>query len=225
MKKTNILWIILDLIFLIVFNAVVFLLVNKYTATFWISCAFINFSYIMLIISALFIPKTKNAVVLGYPIAYISSMYFVLEIIVGIFFLTVGKSNIKFAIITQLIISGLYGITFIANLIANEKNVEDERRREEQIMYIKTAISEVHSIMKEIKDPKLRKKVEKVYDALKSSQVRTYPELANIEVNIVNNIEKLEIATKQNLEGDIDKIIHEILKMINERNQKIKLLY
>ena len=51
MKKTNVLWIMLDLIFLIVFNVTVFLLIREYTVAFWVSYAFITFSYIMMIIS------------------------------------------------------------------------------------------------------------------------------------------------------------------------------
>lgn len=225
MKKINILSIILDLIFLIVFNAVVFLLTNEYTPAFWISYVFINFSYIMMIMSPVFMPKTKNVAVFGYPVAYISFVYFLVEFFTGIFFLTIGKYNTKYAFIVQLIVTGFYGVTFISNLIANERTIEDEGKRQEEIMYIKMAILEVDSIMKQIKDSNLRKKVEKVYDALRSSQVRTYPELYDIENDIDKNITSLDRAVKQNLEDEINNIIYKILKLIDERNQKIKSLY
>lgn len=225
MKKANILWILMDAIFLIIFNVIVFLLIQEHTTVFWISYGFIHFSYIMLIVSSAFTPKTRNGLVFGYPIAYISSVYFFVEFFVGILFFTIGKNNINAAVIVQLIIAGLYGITFISNLIANEKTVEDEQQRQEHIMYIKIAIGEMNNIMQQAQGAKVRKKVEKVYDAVKSSQVKTYPALAGIERNIIEDIRRLEIAVVQNIEEDVYMLADQILTLIDERNRKIRLFH
>ncbi len=225
MKKMNVLWIMLDTIFLIVFNIIVFLLIYEHTAVFWISYVFIHFSYIMLVISSGFIPKTRNALVFGYPIIYISSVYFFVEFFCGILFFTLGKDYTNTAIVVQLIIAGLYGIIFVSNLIANEQTIEDEQQREKDIIYIKMAIGEMNNVLQQAQDIKVRKNIEKVYDAVKSSQVKTYPALAEIERDIIKAINRLKIAVVQNAEEDINMLSEQILTLVKERNQKIKLLH
>ena len=63
MRKKNVLWILLDLVFLIVFNVVFFVAGGTdHPASVWISYGFIHFSYIMLLITPILIRKSVNTI-------------------------------------------------------------------------------------------------------------------------------------------------------------------
>ena len=85
--KKNVLWILLDLVFLIVFNTVFFVAGGTdHNASVWISYGFIHLSYILLIITPFLIRKSSSAAVFGFSLYSISSTYFLVEFIVGVIF-------------------------------------------------------------------------------------------------------------------------------------------
>ena len=68
MNKKQVLWILLDLVFFIIFNVVFFVAGGtEHKASVWISYAFIHVAYIMLVITPLLVRKTTNKAVLGFP--------------------------------------------------------------------------------------------------------------------------------------------------------------
>ena len=67
MSKKGILWILLDLIFLAVFNAIFFVAIEtKQPASVWIAYGFIHFAYLMVIATPLLIRKSSSASVFGF---------------------------------------------------------------------------------------------------------------------------------------------------------------
>lgn len=224
MKRTNMLWIALSLIFVGAFNIAVFLAVQTFTATFWASYGFIHFSYLMLVVSFSTIPKVKGSVVFGYPLIYISWTYFVVELIAGIIFMVFKDFNFTAAFIIQLIFASLYGMAYIPNRIANDISAAADAIRGEEILYIKNAASELNSLISQAEDTAFKKKLEKLYDEIRSSQVKSYPALAGIENHIIMQIEDLK---ERVLAGDYinaDGIINDLLKLVFERNSKIAML-
>ena len=125
MSKNSVLWIILDLIFLVVFNTVFFVAGGfDHPASVWISYGFIHFSYLMVIITPFLIRKSSSAAVFGFSLYSISSAYFLLEFVVGLIFILIKSDSFKAALVVQIIIAGFYGVLLISNLIANESTAE-----------------------------------------------------------------------------------------------------
>ena len=120
MKKLNVLWIILDLIFLVIFNAIFFLAGGvERVASVWISYAFIHFAYVMLVITPFLIRKSKSSVVFGYSLYSISAVYFLIQFVTGIVFIFISPESNTAAFLVQLCIAGIYGIILVSNMIAN----------------------------------------------------------------------------------------------------------
>ena len=123
MKRVNVLWIILDSIFLVIFNALFFGLDGvDHSVSVWISYAFIHFAYLMLLLTPKLIRPGKSSAVFGFSIYFISSIYFLAELITGVIFIFISPESHITTFLVQLCIAGLYGIIFIAHLIANERN-------------------------------------------------------------------------------------------------------
>ena len=90
MNKKNVLWILLDLVFLVVFNVVFFVASGtQHPASVWISYGFIHFAYIMLLVTPFLIRKSSSAAVFGFSLYSISSTYFFVAFIAGIVFILI----------------------------------------------------------------------------------------------------------------------------------------
>lgn len=224
MNKKNVLWTLLDLVFLIVFNTAFFVVGGaEHPASVWLSYGFIHFAYVMILITPILTKKGKSSAVFGFSIYAISSAYFIVEFVVGVVFILIGGDSVKLPLIVQIIIAGIYAILLITNLIANESTADSERRHDEAVSYIKTASLRVKSIMNKSDNKKINKEVEKVYDLLHSSPVKSVPEVYTLETEIINKIAELEQAVFCNEDDNIKRITRDITRDVEERNKVIKM--
>ncbi len=223
MKKKSVLWILLDLVFLIVFNVVFFVLGGKeHPASVWLSYGFIHFAYIMLLITPLLVRQSKNSAVLRFPIVSISAIYFIVAFIVGVVFIIIHPDSIKIALVVQVIIAGIYAVLLISNMIANEHTADSEEKHELELQYVKTASQKLKGIMDSIEDKKMYKKVEKLYDLLHSSQVKSDFSVKNIELEVFELIDVLGEQIGNNSFDEADNTIKKIEKSAKERNSLLK---
>ena len=159
----------------------------------------------------------------GFSIYSISSTYFFIELIVGVLFILHSSESYKAAFLVQLFITGIYAILLFSNMIANERTAGAEEKRQYEIAYIKKAASEIESIMDEIKDRETKRKIEKVYDAINSSPVKSNTNLMAFESQLVAGITDLKNIIGTNNRKAIALKIESILAMVNERNRQLKL--
>lgn len=221
--KKNILWILLDLVFLIIFNTIFFVAGgNEHPASVWISYAFIHFSYIMILATPLLIRKSSNSAIFGFSLYSISSVYFFLEFVVGLVFIFIGSESYKSALLTQIIIAGIYAILLLANMIANEQTADNIERHEEEIIFIKESSSRVKLLLGKLSDKKVNKELEKLYDLLHSSPAKSINSVKNIEIDVSNRIGELEgLIRAEDTANSID-ICKNIISLVEERNSILK---
>ena len=219
MKKKNILWGILGSIFLIVFNVLFFVLSGtEHNMSVWLSYGFIHFSYFMLLLTPKLVRKAKRTTVLGLSIDSISSVYFLIQFLTGIIFILIAPEGYKTALSVQLCIAGLYGIILVSFMLANEYTVDAEEKRQPQIAFVKDASAKLKNLLESISDKETKKKVERVYDAIYSSPVKSHPDLAQKENHILQSINELVDAVEKENNEEIVSIVGSLLLLINERN-------
>lgn len=223
MDKKRFLWIILDLVFLIVFNVVFFVAGGtKHEASVWISYGFIHFAYIMMLVTPFLVKKSTNTAVLGFPLYSISSAYFLAAFIVGLIFIFTHPESYKMSLIVQVIIAGIYAIMLISNMIANEHTAESVERHEMELRYVKDASAHLKSIMDSVSDKAMRKKIEKLYDLLHSSPAKSNNSVRDYELAVLDLIDVLEDNLRR---GDIpaaNATISKIERNASERNRRLK---
>ena len=225
MKKVNILWIVLNSIFLILFNTLFFVLGGSdHNASVWISYSFIHLAYFMLLFTPLYINKNKNMAIFGYPLFSVSSTYFLIQFVTGVVFILVAPEGYKAALTIQLCLAGLYGIVLISCMIANEYTAKADDVRQEQVAYVKVATAKMKSILENINDKEIRKQVERVYDAINSSPVKSRPSLAQIENEILVAVDELDEVVSNGDKEQTLSLIKSLVKMVDERNVKLKVL-
>lgn len=223
MNKKSVLWILLDLVFLIVFNIVFFVMGGaQHPASVWISYGFIHFAYIMLVITPFLIPKSSSAAVFGFSLYSISSAYFFAAFIVGVIFIAAHLENYKWSLIVQVIIAGFYAIMLISNMIANEHTADSIERHEMELQYVKESSAMLKGIMEMASDKALKKKIEKAYDLLHSSQVKSSGAVRDYEVTVMDLIEVLEQNVARNDVAAANTTLDKIMKNANERNRRLR---
>jgi hypothetical protein len=122
----------------------------------------------------------------------------------------------------QIAITGLYGTILIANMIANEYTADAEEKRKHQIEYVKTASTKVKELLDKISDKEAKKKVERIYDEIHSSPVKSSPNLFEIENSIILYINELDAAVSAGNNGDIISLANSLLLAVNNRNARLK---
>lgn len=224
MNKKTVLWIILDLIFLAIFNTVFFVMTGfQHPASVWISYGFIHFAYLMVIVTPFLIRKSSSASVFGFSLYSISSTYFLIEFVTGIVFIILKSDSLKVALVVQIVIAGIYGILLISHLIANESTADSVERHEDEVAYIKTAASRVKALVGKATDRKANKEIERAYDLLHSSPTKSTSAVRYLESSVISQISDLEDAVQS---GETDLIIataDEIISTMEERNRKLRL--
>jgi hypothetical protein len=220
MEKKKILWIIMDLVFLVIFNAFFFILGgSEHNASVWLSYGFIHFAYLMVVITP-FLVKGSNVATTGFPLYTISSAYFLLELIAGVVFILVSPDSIKAALLVQLCIAGLYIVILVVNMLANEQTTEAEESRQMEVTYIKNASNVVKGILSAVENREVKRAVEKLADELSSSPTKSHPNLQSLESEICYNIDLLNDNLKnKNLSIQM---VDKIIAMVKDRNRQLK---
>jgi hypothetical protein len=226
MKKINILWTILNLIFLVIFNALFFVLGGvEHNVAVWMSYGFIHFAYLMLLLTPKLVRKGKSAAVFGFSLYSISATYFLMEFVAGIVFILVKPETAGVALLVQLCLVGVYGIILVSHMISNEYTAAAEEKRQSQIAYVKDASAKLRRLLENMSDKETKKKVERVYDAIYSSPVKSHPNLAQMEIQILQSINELESAVATGNKEGIMSLANSLLGSINERNNLLKTLH
>ena len=226
MKRVNILWLLLDSLFLIVFNLLFFMLVNTGDAktSVWISYGFIHFSYFVLLITPLLIRK-GNSIVTDYrrPLYAITSTYFLTALLVGVTLILIAPETVKVTIIIQVVLATLFWGWLLIHLIANEHTADSAEHRESELQYIKESSVKLQSVLRQITDKTAAKKVEQVYDLIHSSPAKSNADVRSLEQQIISEIDRLESAVSRNDTEQIASIADKIHKLVEERNRQLKI--
>lgn len=224
MNKKSVLGILLDLVFLVVFNCAFFIAGGTdHTASVWISYGFIHFAYVMVLATPFLIRKNSSAVVFGFTLYSISSAYFLLEFVVGLVFVFMKSESCKPALVAQIIITGIYAILLLSHLIANENTANSVERHEKEVAYIKNASSQVKSLIGKSADKKANSEIERAYDMLHSSPSKTAAAVQSTELDVMDRITELENAVSDQNTARIITIAKEIVALMEERNRKIRM--
>lgn len=222
MDKKNILWIALELVFIVAFNIIFFAVGGvHHTAAVWTSYGFIHFSYLMAAATPFLISKEKSPAILKFPLDTISAVYFLAEFLIGLLFILIGNVPIKAVVIVQVILTAIYVIFMLFNLIANEHTADSLATQKIEAEYIKSSAARVKLLIGETNDKETERMIERVYDLLRSSPTKSSQEVQPIEFEIKEKIFELEDSVAANSKEKILTVSKEILQLLRERNTKI----
>ncbi len=224
MKKNIIKWSIY-LLFIALFNLLFFLLggINHPSST-WISYVWIHVSYLFIIVTPYIYKKTRSVSIFNFTTYLISSIYFLLELIISLIIILTRLDDPKLTIVIQIIPFGVFLFIYLWNLFTNELTTNNEKKKAEEILFIKTASIKVKKIMEYTSDKKIKSKIETIYDLIHSSPIKSDSSIKDIEKNIMKLLCDLDSSIHNNDYISANEIINEIKQNIKKRNDEISLL-
>ncbi|MCL1969721.1 MAG: hypothetical protein FWF65_09285 [Bacteroidetes bacterium] len=230
MKRLNILWLLLNSLFIIVFNLIFFLLgdvcaaESKIPNSVWISYGFIHFAYFLFLATPLFVRKGKDSHTYDKPLYTITAAYFIVELIAGITLILVAPETVKATIIIQAVLAAAFIAWLLIYLIANEHTAASVEHRETELQFVKQSSAQVNTILEQITDKPTAKTVEQLYDLLHGSQVKSHSTVRPLEEEILSEIRNLNLAANSNDLTQINILADKISKLTEKRNRELKLL-
>lgn len=225
MNKKSVLFILLDLVFLAVFNLVFFVVGGaEHVASVWIAYGFIHFAYIMVLVTSFMIRKgSSSSALFGMTLYGVSATYFFVEFITGLIFVFVASESYKASLVIQAIIAGIYAVILLANLIANEHTADNVAKHEAEVAYIKNIATELKALIGKSSDKKADKEIEKAYDVVHASPTKSSVAVQEIEKRIYCVVSELRDAVKHDDAAQIIVIAQEIVELTEERNRNLRL--
>jgi L-asparagine transporter-like permease len=129
MKRINIFNLLLESLFLVVFNLLFFALgdTSTFKTAVWISYGFIHFAYFTLLCTPLFVRKSSEAHIYRRPLYLITACYFIIELITGVTLILIAPETVKATIIIQMILATIFGGLLLVNLITNEHTANNAK--------------------------------------------------------------------------------------------------
>ncbi|GHT67531.1 hypothetical protein AGMMS50239_30890 [Bacteroidia bacterium] len=223
MKRVNIYWLLLDSLFLIVFNLLFFMLGDSGDAktSVWISYGFIHFAYLAMLLTPLLVRRSSAEQDYGRPLYVITSAYFLTELVAGVTLILIAPETVKVTIIIQAVLAAVFIGWLLVHLIANEHTAAATVQREAELLYVKESSAILQSVLSRTTDKTAAKKVERLYDLIHSSPVKSTDNVCSLEQQIINEIELLNNIGQ----NEIEKIIataEKLYQLAEERNRQLK---
>ncbi len=226
-KYYAIVWSILFLLF----NIIVFVTpaeaagFSKYSGAFWPGYIFISLSFIGQLLCAVFAFKNSDIkkVFLNLPLVDISYSALLISVIFGTLCMTIPNLPVWLGIIVSLLILGFSSISVISAKAAAEivSNREDTLKTE--ISFIRTLTADAKNLLDRAKTAEQKTVLLKVYETIRYSDPKSTDTLASIEGQISVKFNALSTAVSADSDSVLE-IAEALVLLLNERNQKCKLL-
>ncbi|MBQ8533216.1 MAG: hypothetical protein IJ462_00095 [Clostridia bacterium] len=222
MNKKSVLYLLLELVILIIFNIFFYMFgCADYEASTWISYVFIHLSFGMMAATPYFTRKNNSGTIFGFSLSSVSAAYFFVEFAIGLIFIFLNADKVKVPIIIQIVLAGIYGIILLLYLIKSEKTDDKHKKISEEMNYMRTAANKVKTHFDKAEDNKLNKQLKKVYEELIESPSRSHKSVKYLEVEILSKAYLID-NTIDTL--DVDKAIDvtkDMLSLIKDRNKAL----
>jgi len=225
MKKSKVLGGLIHLIVIVLFNALYFGIGGvDHPASAWISYGFIHFSYLMVIITPYITQRGKNRATYITSMYAITSAYFFIELVAGIIIIIISPEGYKFPLFGQFIVAAVYLIVLFGNMMADEHTAQAVEKHEVELIYVKESCSMLKAILSDISDKHLYRQVERAYDLIQASPVKSAASVHSIESQVINEIDNLGLAVRNGDAVAISGIADKIARLANERNRLLRLV-
>ena len=225
MKKRTVLWAVLDLIFILVFNLCFFLLSKPgRPASVWVAYVFIHLSYLS-VLAMPFLNRPENPAVLGLSLYAVSAVYFLVEFIVGLIILFLRPQRIVASLLVQVVLAAVYVAVLVINLLANDHTADELAGQTEQAARIKDMASRVRLLTGRLPDRDVDSKIQRIYDLLHASPAASPASAADVERRLSDGITRLEEAVNAKNAAAAASLCDELQALIQERALTVKRSY
>lgn len=218
-NKILIATIVLDLVFIVVFNLCFFLIAGTiHTESTWVAYAFIHVSYLSLILIPLLKTKTMGSHIYQMTYYVVGGIYFIASFIANIVFLCQESLDIVPSITTNAVLLGLYLIVFIVLYVTNEKSAEQERIDHKEARVIKNYAGRIARLIEVVEDRDVKRQLQNIHDEIHSLPSMEALGTKTYDSKIDATIDELMLAVSEQNKDEIIKLCKKIHLLLVERD-------
>lgn len=207
-------------LFLVIFNAIFYLCggTDREMGV-WISYLLIHISWVIVLVMMLKTLHKDKMTELTAPSMLLSGIYFCLSFIVGIVFIISSVLSVKWCMIIQLILLGMYLLVFLSNAAVDNRTSQKAELQYAERVYVKKCSASLKSIMDKVNDKQIYKQIENVYDVIHASPVKSDEKVIEYEMEVFRLVRDLDRYVEEKNIKEINKTIDKILKNASTRNR------
>lgn len=226
MKKNFKYYIITWLISVAVFNIISFIAPIIRVGLFWVGYAMITVMLIIQLACSLmfFKQNNKEKIFLNIPIITISYAALIVSVIVGLVFMAITGVSFWLAIIIASLVTGFYLIAIISVKTATGSIENTNEKVNLQTLFVKSLNVEAQTLAQKAYNDDIRLITDRVCEAVRYSDPVSNESLADCESKITLKFKEFEKSVVEHNTELAEKISNELISLINERNQKCKLM-
>ena len=219
---------IIPVIIFLLYTVITFVIWNDYKDSgFWLGWIFSLIATVIMV-STIYVNVKKGkevkSILDGFSVHYITSIYFVAQLVLGLFCMILNEGPMALLIILELILHSVYIVLAVASYMGINIISGIESEQKQKVYFIKSIASDLSLISGKIEDEELKKKVERVAEIAKYSDPMSDSSLSMLEATISTRVEDLKDALEAGKTEELDSLIKKIEEKLLERNEKCKLL-
>ncbi len=213
-------------IILVAFSAIVFVVPIEKNSNFYIAYGFTSAAFLIQLACAYvaFNAKNKERLFLNIPLIRISNTGLVLTFITSIVFIAVKELPIWIGAIIWIAIIAFTLISVIKVNAAADVVERVETKTNNKISVMKNLTVDAQSIVNRAKNESIKSECRKVYEKLRYSDPVSSSELESIEKQIENRLIMFSDAVDKSNEEKVKEISEELINLIDNRNNKCRIL-
>lgn len=220
MKRKESMMLAMFAIFLVVFNVVFFVSGGSdREASVWVAYAFIHISFVAIMLTAYVAMSSGKMTEITIPALSISVVYFFSTFVVGLFFIIASLESVKGCVVINVILLGLYLIVFLAIAMADDATSRNVETMQANRIYVKECTSNLKAIMERVNNKEIYKKIEKVYDFIQASPIKSDDQVMEYEIEVMRLIRVLEKNVEEQNAEEIEKTANSIMRNAEDRNR------
>lgn len=221
--KSNVLKVIIALVFLVLFNVLFFLLGGtEQSSVNWVCYGFIHVAYICLLITPLLCNLGKGLTMLSASLYLRALFYFFTELVVGVICMAIALQSMTWPLIIQGVLFAVFIVLQLMGVLANDATRASVQKQKTESLLVRTLAEQIRLHMKEMDDVDMRKEVGRCYDALNNCSIESFPEAQDIELSLRNAVEMLCSAIEDSDKEQIRKKAQRVRNVVQERNAVIR---
>ncbi|MGN0459240.1 MAG: hypothetical protein ACI4IL_09745 [Eubacterium sp.] len=226
MKKNFNLYLIIWTVSIVAFSIITFVSPSEKIGSFWVGYIFVVAMFIVQLVCSyiFFKQEIKDKVFLNIPLLTISYIALFVSLIFSTVFIAVPNLPVWIAVTISVIVTAFDIIAIVSTNMAIGTIEKTETKLKAQTFFIKSLTVDAQTLMMKAKSEEIKEIAYSVYEAVRYSDPMSNDALAAAESSITikfKELEKAVIDDNINLATDIS---NDLLILINDRNQKCKLL-
>lgn len=222
MDKNLSLWLIIEAVFLIVFNLIFFGIVGTVNPpSVWIAYGAISVSYLWFLASQFAAKKSKVEVDIRRPFYAVTAVFFLVCLLTGCLILYLRPDGYIVTAIVFLVIFAVEAVFFITLLLSGRHTEEKNAEQDGDAKFI-NASYQLLTIRSTVSDSSVANKIQTVYDLWSSSPRKSSMAAKPLENNIMNLLGDLEDACESDDYDMVAAICEKMNRLLQQRTLTIK---